>query len=596
MASRPCLGVWAEMAKRPEFQEQRAVLRAPETQRFQGTEAWINTAIQINNSVNDYLDRQAASEATERGAKDGLERDEEGKLSFHTVDNTTIRGRAYNQAGLQSYQASLDSQVKQRLAEINRTHKDDPSALKSQMESYAKGVKSDVLKQAPVVAGSVNARIESSVAAYMDASLNAAQKRVVENAAVEVTASVDSLTNDAITSIRNGVNRDQVLRTITSNRAVLHRTLLANGPKGGFTTDKSTHIDPALRKEFNTDNPNIERTGVFTAKEIQAAMKAYDEKAAEEQYAWGIRQAIKLDRGIQYLENFRKDTSGILTPERQDAIEKRLFTEIAEQNKIDSALEAQEKEIQDRIYIKTESSLTTNLLDGTLQKSDVQRELAAGNIKPEKARTLVNAIADVDVDDQNELLEITIRGVENMTEEEIATNPKLSLKTRRSLIEDRQGIVDDLENWRNSQAASEATQRIDREFGIVAGSIQSLDPEEAKKAGKLKTMWYNEVEKLPVEERADKALEIAERVMKHRVIIDAQATIDSQREKLESLEFTSSEAVDAAADRGNEQFKTVFGGRNEGAIQAYKDMINAKLRRIEKQERIIKEAENAIRR
>ena len=97
------------MAERPTFQKQRNVIRAPATQSFKGMEAWINTSVQISNAVNGQLDIMAADEATKRGAKDGTERDEEGKLAFHTVDSTTIRGRAYNQAGTQAYQASFSA-------------------------------------------------------------------------------------------------------------------------------------------------------------------------------------------------------------------------------------------------------------------------------------------------------------------------------------------------------------------------------------------------------------------------------------------------------------------------------------------------------
>tara|TARA_R110000744_G_scaffold326330_4_gene432090 strand:- start:3406 stop:5601 length:2196 start_codon:yes stop_codon:yes gene_type:complete len=98
---------------------------------------------QASSRIEDELDNQAQAEGTVEGAAAGASGD------FETVDYTTIRGRAYNQAGIQTFVSGLETRSILATAEIQSQFYNDPEVMRGALDDYHKGIAGELNEVSP---------------------------------------------------------------------------------------------------------------------------------------------------------------------------------------------------------------------------------------------------------------------------------------------------------------------------------------------------------------------------------------------------------------------------------------------------------------
>ncbi len=89
---------------------------------------------QMSSRMEDELDQQARAEAEVEGAAAGA------TGTFEVRDYTTIRNRAYNQAGIQTFVSTLETRSIFGTAEIQRQYANDPAGMARAMQEYHQGI------------------------------------------------------------------------------------------------------------------------------------------------------------------------------------------------------------------------------------------------------------------------------------------------------------------------------------------------------------------------------------------------------------------------------------------------------------------------
>lgn len=88
----------------------------------------------MSGRIEDELDQQATAEGGVEGAAAGA------TGQFEARDYTTIRNRAYNQAGIQTFVSTLETRSILGTAEIQRQYENDPDGLANALDQYHQGV------------------------------------------------------------------------------------------------------------------------------------------------------------------------------------------------------------------------------------------------------------------------------------------------------------------------------------------------------------------------------------------------------------------------------------------------------------------------
>jgi hypothetical protein len=134
-------------------------------------------------------------------------------------------------------------------------------------------------------------------------------------------------------------------------------------------------------------------------------------------------------------------------------------------------------------------------------------------LDPGRATSLMNELqsgAGKIVDDPKEAMRVRL-DLQNLSEDEIKSNNKLSYDTRTELLLKKQELAN---SWKSTQAAQEAEHRIERALGIVPGTNRNMLTEaEQEQLDQAKTTWYNEIDKLPAGERQAAVIQTAEDVV-----------------------------------------------------------------------------------
>ena len=98
---------------------------------------------QASSRMEDELDQQASAEAEVEGAAAGA------TGTFEVRDYTTIRNRAYNQAGIQTFVSTLETRSIVGTAEIQRQYENDPAGMARAMQEYHQGVAGELSGVSP---------------------------------------------------------------------------------------------------------------------------------------------------------------------------------------------------------------------------------------------------------------------------------------------------------------------------------------------------------------------------------------------------------------------------------------------------------------
>ena len=102
--------------------------------------------------IEGQLDQQAQAEGTVEGATAGL------SPEFELRDYTTIRARAFNQAGIQTFVSTLETSSITATAEIRRRFSNDPSGMQAALQQYNNGVAQQIDQISPGAGASYRQR------------------------------------------------------------------------------------------------------------------------------------------------------------------------------------------------------------------------------------------------------------------------------------------------------------------------------------------------------------------------------------------------------------------------------------------------------
>ena len=217
------------------------------------------------------------------------------------------------------------------------------------------------------------------------------------------------------------------------------------------------------------------------------------------------------------------------------------------------------------------------------------------DMNPDLARQFAETVrkGGPGTDDESAILEYNVDGLENVSENDIARDDRLTFDTRKELILDRRKIVDDAENWRKTQEGGEAVRRIKGEFGILGQLESALDltGDEKRKVNRVLTNFYNQVEKLPLEEREGEAVKIADELI--RGIRSGEANADIQRlqgqlddpDNADTMGFSSIAEVDAAIASGDDRLVNFIGSQREATVNRIKQNVELLERSIRNKQR-----------
>jgi len=183
-----------------------------------------------------------SADSAERGRAAGMQRDAGGNLTFVPVDNTTEANRAYNRAGLVSYESSLEVHQRARATELRRQAQDDPTRFAELWRGQAEGVLSQVPQEMRPRVEALLTRVGSEHQNAMvddqrrrDFSLavagNAAQLQAIENdlAGLASAGQLDSPRGRQLTGQHNQVLQAAVgARILSPEQAQARRDQLAD--------------------------------------------------------------------------------------------------------------------------------------------------------------------------------------------------------------------------------------------------------------------------------------------------------------------------------------------------------------------------------
>lgn len=93
----------------------------------------------FGNQMHDRLDAQAEEEASQEGALDALA----GNFT-PSQDYSTIRSRAYNKAGLETFITTIETNSILKVEQLKQLYANDPAALERELRAYRTGVMSEL--------------------------------------------------------------------------------------------------------------------------------------------------------------------------------------------------------------------------------------------------------------------------------------------------------------------------------------------------------------------------------------------------------------------------------------------------------------------
>jgi len=219
-----------------------------------------NSLGKVEERINNSLDKQAAIEG--RGA--GIAAGQADELALMT--DKTIRGRAFNQAALSTFQARSEIKISGELDAAFKINKNDPNAVQAAFDD----IRVESLKGSPdQAAPGINNLIDKRLLVALEASGRIHEENVLSanraSAADQLTALSRSIEQSAF--VLTGDERAASM--VIDGFMDFKDALISYGPRGEFEFDGETFpIDPA-------------RTGVFRPEDMQRMMQQLNDGVIE---------------------------------------------------------------------------------------------------------------------------------------------------------------------------------------------------------------------------------------------------------------------------------------------------------------------------
>ena len=233
-----------------------------------------NDLFAVSSRMETQLDRQAEAEGTVEGSADGA------SGNFKLDDYTTIRGRAYNQAGIQSSVLTMETNAIVKQAELERLHRNDPAGLQTALQNYHNGVAGEIDKFSP-----------GAGAVYR-------QKQTIRGL-----SSIERARDNVFK-----LSQDQAEAALISNRAAIQEELRLNGkdlfsdnPKRSEAAVRSIGlIQKQVMNIYDAVDPATGKPLYSEAQKALAKTKFYDEVMTSAATSWFDGQEDKVGAYLKF--------------------------------------------------------------------------------------------------------------------------------------------------------------------------------------------------------------------------------------------------------------------------------------------------------
>lgn len=411
------------------------------------------------------------AKAQAAGAEAGAAGTPQLKSSF------TLYGRAYNDSAVRAYAMSQYADIEQTMGQFETEAGNDAAKFSAKVDGWRTGALQNVIPEArPFIQQMVQERSQEGLSRIT----TAARQQQKETVRTQIAAGLDVMAGKASKYFLEGTE-ESVTKAQATGQAYLDMVdaSVADGtfsPKEGQAL-KDNHLRNSiewlaagrLEAEYSLPNGNPVRV----IKEI-LANPAMDD-ADRQQVSRNLFNRLNL------LQTADREASA-----RSDAEFKA------------------EAEAADR-------DLTSLLLRGKLTLGKIDEAVRLRGLDPSRATSLAEKLnAGPGGDDDRERFRVETNLL-TYTRDEITNNPRLSWRTKLTLIEKLDGKM---QGWPDTNMAQEGRRRIDNALGIVPGVMNALlSEEDAKARGTAQTMWFDRVQALPPEQREQQIIPIAQEVI-----------------------------------------------------------------------------------
>ena len=202
----------------------------------------------LSSQFEDQADAQAEAEAKTKGALAGVSGDVE------LQDYGTIRGRAYNQAAIETFAATIETKSIIQLQELQTKFASDPEALKAGIDNWTKGAVTEVSKFDPAAGVALQQRMAIRGAPAIEAAKDYAFKLTKDQADAAL------------------IENEMALKAEIKNNAM---DLFSENPDRSRAAARSIGmVQNEYMKIYTAKDPTTGRP-LYTAEEVAKAKKAF---------------------------------------------------------------------------------------------------------------------------------------------------------------------------------------------------------------------------------------------------------------------------------------------------------------------------------
>lgn len=437
-------------------------------------------------------------------------RAEQGKLAGSQVTGTpklksnfTLFGQAYNNAALRNYVIGQEVEIEKELGRLESESPSDPEGFTAKADGIRKALMKSSL---PEARGDINQLFQRRLA---EGVLRLDGQRIVEQKKF--------------------------------NRGMLEQGLevLSDGIARKYSSGKQELIAEAEEDEVRYNLMIDGSVADGTISPIEAkAMKRDGVKRITSQVITGqFEGEVTRDGGdpLGFLERLINQPAENLSDDEKQELIGNLFQRLSRRNSLINMAESLEVDSAKARFKAGEKHATMLLLDGKLTSDTLEKLVAKDYLDPTVARSMQNELESGGpaFNDDRERFHVETNLLE-LSEDEIAKNPRLTWDSRRALIEKRRDLA---AGWRSTQQALEGAERIDRALGIVPGiDSRFLSDDERRARDQAMTEWYDSVDALDPAERQAKAIELSETVIKKVIRSNASNELRQLESRLRSYQ------------------------------------------------------------
>lgn len=240
----------------------------------------------LSGRLNDTLDQAAAIEGARAGAAAGLADD------FRPTRDPSIRARAFDRAGIMTYQSQLEIQIRDDMGVAFREHGHDPDGLRKTLAGIKSGYEGAVFDE---VRTDFEALFANARWDLMGRALDASEARMLASASAGLQEQIDARLT-AIDRMASRAGFDPAMdEKLGQEIAALEGLLLSNAPRGAF----------AWRgQDIDADG---ERTGLYGPEAIGQIMAEAETRAKTARILGHFEVLETVESKAAFLEHFVKD-------------------------------------------------------------------------------------------------------------------------------------------------------------------------------------------------------------------------------------------------------------------------------------------------